>query len=63
MLDLLGDLLGPVVRRGQIIKWAAGEIWEGAEGKAMTARSERSTIPDNKNGRIQIKCIAEPTIQ
>ena len=29
VLDMLGDLLGPVVRRGQIIKWAASEIWEG----------------------------------
>ena len=27
VLDVLGDLLRPVVRRGQAKKWAAGEIW------------------------------------
>ena len=31
VLDVLGDLLGPVVHRGQIIKWAAGEVWEGGQ--------------------------------
>ena len=30
VLDTLNDLLGPVVRRGQIIKWAAGE--QGKDG-------------------------------
>ena len=28
MLDVFGDLLGPVVLCGQIIKWAVGEIRE-----------------------------------
>ena len=32
VLDVLGDLLGPVVRCGQIIKWAVGEVWEGGQG-------------------------------
>ena len=32
VLDVLSDLLGPVVRRGQIMKWAAGEVWEGVRG-------------------------------
>ena len=31
VLDVLGDLLGPVTRRGQIIKQAVGEVWEGGE--------------------------------
>ena len=30
--DILGDLLGPVVRHGQMIKWAIGEVWEGGQG-------------------------------
>ena len=61
VLDELGDLLVPVVRHGQIIKWAAGRC--GREGKAMMARGGRSIYPDNNNKRIQIKCIAESTIQ
>ena len=28
MLDAFGDLLGPVVLRGQIINWAVGEVRE-----------------------------------
>ena len=28
MLDVLGDFLGPVVRRRQMIKWIAGEVGE-----------------------------------
>lgn len=35
VLDVLNDLLGPVVGRGQRIKWADGEVWY--EGKGMTA--------------------------
>ena len=31
VLDVLGDLLRPVVRRGQTIKWAAAEVLEGSE--------------------------------
>ena len=27
MLDAFGDLLGPVVRRGNLIKWAVGGVW------------------------------------
>ena len=27
VLDVLGDMLRPVVRRGQTTKWAAGEVW------------------------------------
>ena len=27
VLDVLGNLLRPVVRRGQTTKWAAGEVW------------------------------------
>ena len=53
-LDVLGDLLDLGFRHGLIIKWAAGEVWEG---KAMMARRGRSTYPDYSNGRRQIRCI------
>ena len=31
LLDVLGDLVRPVVCRGQTIMWAAAEVWEGGE--------------------------------
>ena len=31
VLDVLGDLLRPVVCRGRTIMWAAAEVWEGGE--------------------------------
>ena len=31
VLDVLGDLVRPVVCRGQTIMWAAAEVWEGGE--------------------------------
>ena len=36
MLDVFGDLLGPVVRRGQIIKWTAGGGWREREAMMLT---------------------------
>ena len=57
VLDMISDLLGPLVRCGQIIKWVALRF--GREGKA---RGRRLLYPDNSNGRIQIKCIAESMI-
>ncbi len=38
VLDVFGDLLGPVVRRGQIIKWTAGGAWREREAMILTHR-------------------------